>query len=148
MHWIYLEKQKRVWNTRYEKVFINDFEVGQQIGESGQFGKTYRCRRKADKKRIFAVKTLSKARFHRLDKSGLERKAILSAMDSEIDVLHAVKGQNPYIVSLEEIYEDKHMLYIVMEECRGGKLFNRIGKKRGGCGQCYMYIMNMTQQKS
>ena len=109
---------KTVWITEPSKPFIDDYEVGQQIGEAGQFGKAYRCRRKADKK-IFAVKAVSKARFYRLDKSGMQRQALLSAMQGEIDVMRTIKGQNPYIVNLESVYEDKHMLYIVMEECRG-----------------------------
>ena len=60
----------------------------------------------------------------------MQRQALLSAMQGEIDVMRAIKGQNPYIVNLEAVYEDKHMLYIVMEECRGGELFDRI-RKRG-----------------
>ena len=107
--------------------FKSAYQVGQQIGEPGQFGKAYRCKRRADKQ-IFAVKTISKARFYRLDKSAQRRQAFLIAMQGEIDIMRRL--EHKYIIKMEECYEDKHTLYIVMEECKGGELFDRIREKQ------------------
>jgi len=118
---------KTVWITQKTAPFKQHYQVGQQIGEPGQFGKAYRCKRRSDKK-IFAVKTISKARFYRLDKSAQRRQAFLVAMQGEIDIMRRLKHK--YIVQMEECYEDKHTLYIVMEECKGGELFDRIRAKQ------------------
>jgi len=118
---------KTVWITKKTAPFKSAYQVGQQIGEPGQFGKAYRCKRRSDKK-IFAVKTISKARFYRLDKSAQRRQAFLIAMQGEIDIMRRL--HHKYIVNMEECYEDKHTLYIVMEECKGGELFDRIRDKQ------------------
>ena len=114
---------KTVWITKKTAPFPEDYQVGGQIGEPGQFGKAYRCRRRNDGK-IFAVKSISKARFYRLDRSAQRRQALLVAMQGEIDIMRRLK--HDYIVRMEAVYEDKHTLYIVMEECKGGELFDRI----------------------
>jgi calcium-dependent protein kinase len=118
---------KTVWVTKATAPFRDDYQVGQQIGEAGQFGKAYRCKRKQDRK-ILAVKAISKARFYRLDRSASRRQALLIAMQGEIDIMRRLKHQ--YIVNMSSVYEDKHTLYIVMEECKGGELFDRIRAKQ------------------
>jgi len=122
-----MQRLKTVWITQKTKPFKTAYQVGQQIGEPGQFGKAYRCRRRKDSK-IFAVKCISKARFYRLDRSAARRQAFLVAMQGEIDIMRRLKHK--YIVSMEECFEDKHTLYIVMEECKGGELFDRIRAKQ------------------
>jgi len=122
-----MQRVKTVWITQKTKPFKSMYQVGQQIGEPGQFGKAYRCRRRKDSK-IFAVKCISKARFYRLDRSAARRQAFLVAMQGEIDIMRRLKHK--YIVSMEECFEDKHTLYIVMEECKGGELFDRIRAKQ------------------
>eukprot|EP01083_Nonionella_stella_P025549 70329_1 len=118
-----MTRLKTVWITKKTVPFKTAYQVGQQIGEPGQFGKAYRCKRRKDG-RLFAVKCISKARFYRLDRSQQRRQALLLAMQGEIDIMRRLKHK--YIVSMEECYEDKHTLFIVMEECKGGELFDRI----------------------
>eukprot|EP01083_Nonionella_stella_P072851 196579_1 len=48
-------------------------------------------------------------------------------MKSEINSMRKLKHK--YIVSMEETFEDKHTLYIVMEECKGGDLCDRINNR-------------------
>ncbi|ETO34429.1 hypothetical protein RFI_02665 [Reticulomyxa filosa] len=97
--------------------------VGQQLGEPGQFGKAFRVKKKADGKE-FAAKQISKSNFYRIDKDPRRRQALLVAMQGEIDIMKRLNHK--YIVNLDSVYEDKHTLWIVMEECRGGELFDRI----------------------
>eukprot|EP01084_Bolivina_argentea_P215189 365312_1 len=80
-----MERLKAVWLTDKTPPFKSAYQVGQQIGEAGQFGKAYRCKRKKDKK-IFVVKCISKSRFYRLDRSVQRRQALYIAMQGEIDI--------------------------------------------------------------
>lgn len=112
---------KTIWISGPSPPFLNDFRKSKQLGEAGQFGVTYRCQRKKDSKN-FAVKHLNKNRFYRIPLQYRHR--YLRAMHDEIDILTTLNHQN--IISLECVYEDKATLYIVMEECTGGELFQRI----------------------
>jgi calcium-dependent protein kinase len=118
---------KTVWITEPTRPFSEVYRVGKQIGEPGQFGKAYRVQRKKDKA-IFAAKQISKARFYRLDKDASRRQALLIAMKGEIDIMRRLSHK--YIVNLIGVFEDKHTLWIVMEECKGGELFDRITARR------------------
>jgi len=122
-----MKRVKTVWITEKTEPFEEHFNVGDQIGEPGQFGRAFKCIRKLDNK-TFAVKQVSKARFYRIDKDQKRRQSLLSAMKAEIDIMRRLK--HAYIVNMESVYEDKHNLYIVMEECQGGGLFDRI-RERG-----------------
>ena len=120
-------QRPRVW-IGSNQLFTENFHIAEQIESSGHFGKVFQCHRKSDEK-IFAVKAICKARFYRLDKSSFQRDALLCAMEGELDVMRAIKGQNPYIVDMEGLYQDKTMLYIVTQKCHGGNLFDRIMMK-------------------
>ncbi|ETO10053.1 calmodulin-dependent protein kinase [Reticulomyxa filosa] len=108
-------------------MFVPDFTIGRQLGEPGQFGKAFRVKKKSDGKQ-FAAKQISKSRFYRLDKDPKRRQALLAAMQGEIDIMKRLNHK--YIVNLDSVYEDKQMLWIVMEECRGGELFDRITARK------------------
>lgn len=60
-----------------------------------------------------------------IPKKALEGKA--NSIENEIAVLHKIKHAN--IVSLEEIFESKTHLYLVMQLVSGGELFDRIIEK-------------------
>ena len=124
---------------------IKDFEVGQQLGVTGHFSKVYRCRRKSDKK-ILAVKGICKSRFYRLNTARTQREALLCAMEEELDVTRAIKGQNLYIVNTEAIYQDKSMLCVVTQQCHGGNLFDRVLKKyKNGEHLSEHYVSNILK---
>merc|ERR1719499_2253454 len=123
-----MTRLRTVWITEpSQKKFKDDFMILKQIGEPGQFGKAFQCKRKQDGK-ILAVKEISKARIYRLHPSDNIRQSLLKSMQSEIDIMRRLKHK--YIVNMFGTYETKHDLHIVMEECRGGELFDRIKKKR------------------
>ncbi|XP_041836018.1 calcium/calmodulin-dependent protein kinase type 1 isoform X2 [Melanotaenia boesemani] len=60
-----------------------------------------------------------------IPKKALEGKE--NSIENEIAVLHKIK--HPNIVSLEEIFESKSHLYLVMQLVSGGELFDRIIEK-------------------
>ena len=82
---------------------------------SGSYGKVYRVENKITKE-TRACKELSKKQIVDIDKFNLE----ISIMS---------KCDHPSIIKLYEIYEDKRHIYLIMEECLGGELFERILNK-------------------
>ena len=84
------------------------------MGEPGQFGITYQCENKQTKKRFYRIPHKYRPRY-------------LRAMHDEIDILSTLN--HPNIIKLHNVYEDKSTLYLVMEECIGGDIFQRIVEK-------------------
>jgi len=117
-------RNKTIWINGPSEPFLDHFKKLKQLGEAGQFGVTHRCEKLKDKSR-FAVKLLNKNRFYRIPHKFRER--YLRAMHDEIDILTTLSHDN--IIKLHSVYEDKATLYIVMEECVGGELFQRIVEK-------------------
>ena len=119
-----VKKNKTIWVSGPTEPFLDEYEQLKQLGNAGQYGVTYRCRRKSDNQ-TFAVKYLNKNRFYRITEE--HRHRYLAAMSDEISILRTLKHKN--VVKLEGLREDKTTLYIIMEECKGGELFQRICKK-------------------
>eukprot|EP01084_Bolivina_argentea_P270618 460201_1 len=123
-----LSKQSTIWitepsDTRFEDKYIKL----DQYEQSSSVGHMYQIKRVSDNK-IFAVKEISKAKIYRLDPSDTKRKSLLKKMKSEIEIMSRLKHK--HIVNTYETYETKHILYIIMDECTGGQLFDRIKQKR------------------
>eukprot|EP01084_Bolivina_argentea_P014303 26725_1 len=115
-----MTRLRTVWITEpSKKPFKDEYVILKQIGEPGQFGKAYQCKRKSDGI-ILAVKEISKARIYRLHPSDQIRQSLLKSMQAEIDIMRRLKHK--YIVNMYGTYETKHTLHIVMEECKGGEL--------------------------
>ncbi|CAK9052827.1 unnamed protein product [Durusdinium trenchii] len=83
-----------------------------KIGE-GSFGRVCRCTNKSTGAER-AVKMLRKVR----------RKSQLIMFQNELSTLKML--DHPHIVKLYEHFEDKRYMYMVMEYCRGGELFDRL----------------------
>ena len=92
-------------------LFLDNYDVVKQIGKGG-YGKVYQVRNKKSKE-IYACKHLSKLSIKNLEK-----------FEREINIL--IKSDHPNIIRIIEIYESQRSLYIVMEECKGGEIFDRI----------------------
>ena len=86
----------------------------QELG-SGGFSKVFRVQNKITKD-IFACKELIKNKIKDIEK-----------FQNEINIMS--KCDHPNIVKLSEIYEDKRHLYLLMEECNGGTLIDRLLQK-------------------
>ena len=82
-----------------------------KLGKGG-YGKVFRVKNKTTNK-FFACKKLSKLNINNLEK-----------LQNEIDIL--MKMDHPNIIKLYEVFESENSLYLIMEECNGGELFDRI----------------------
>ena len=99
----------------YESGFHEVYRVGKELGR-GQFGVTYRCQDK-DSGAHYAVKTITKRSLVSADS--------VEDTKREVAILKRLSGHDN-IVSLRGAYEDDNNIDIVMEECRGGELFDKI----------------------
>jgi calcium-dependent protein kinase len=99
------------------------FTLGKQLGQPGQFGMAKLCIRKADNKE-FAVKIISKARFFHQRR---HRSKYIQAFSQEIEILKSL--DHPNCIRMHEVFEDDVSLFLVMDVCKGGELFERIQSK-------------------
>jgi len=92
----------------------NHYDCTKKIGKGG-FGKVFQvCNKKT--KKLYACKKVSKLNINNLEK-----------LRKEIEILK--KLDHPNIVKLYEVFESENSLYLIMEECFGGELFERIWKR-------------------
>jgi len=73
------------------------------------------CTRKSDGRRL-AVKRVEKLK---------HRARLIAHLKNEVRVLHHLSG-DPSVVEVMDTYEDDSCIYIVMELCTGGDLFDHI----------------------
>jgi calcium-dependent protein kinase len=99
------------------------FNLGKQLGQPGQFGVAYLAVRKSDGK-DFAVKSISKERFFHQRK---HRDKYVEAFKQEIEILKSL--DHPNCIKLHQVFEDESNLFMVMDICKGGELFDRIQSK-------------------
>nr|XP_043609148.1 calcium-dependent protein kinase 26-like [Erigeron canadensis] len=104
----------RVLNTKTGNL-KDYYKLGKKLG-NGQFGITYLCIEKATRKE-FACKSIAKRKLISDDDVVDVRR--------EIEILHHLSG-HPNVVSIKGAYEDAVSVYLVMELCAGGELFDRI----------------------
>ena len=89
----------------------NSYDFTKKIGK-GNFGKVFQVRNKKTDK-LYACKKLSKLNINNLIK-----------FKQEINIL--MKMDHPNIIKLYEVFESENSLYLIMEECFGGELFDKI----------------------
>lgn len=94
------------------------FRLGKKLG-NGQFGTTFLCIEKATGKE-FACKSIAKRKLLTDDE--------VEEVRREIDIMHHLAG-HPNVVLIKGAYEDAVSVYMVMELCAGGELFDRIVNK-------------------
>lgn len=100
---------------RIEKYYV----LGEKLGQPGQFGYALLAtHRESGQKR--AVKVISKSRFAR----SAEKKYHFEQLRGEIEVMRRLN--HPNIIKMYDVFETDTELYIVMELCSGGELFDRI----------------------
>ena len=87
------------------------YECTRQLGKGG-YGKVFEVRNKTTGD-FFACKKLTKLNIDNLEK-----------FRREIDIL--MKLDHPNIIKLYEVFEAPNSLYLIMEQCQGGELFDKI----------------------
>uniref|UniRef100_A0A1J3GF06 non-specific serine/threonine protein kinase n=1 Tax=Noccaea caerulescens TaxID=107243 RepID=A0A1J3GF06_NOCCA len=91
------------------------YTIGNELGKGG-FGVTYTCEEKSTG-HIYAVKSIPKRKLI----SEEDKKAV----NTEIEILKDLSGVSN-IVQIKDSHEDRSFVYIVMELCCGGELFDKI----------------------
>lgn len=107
------------------KDFHANYSVGPVIGKGG-FGTVKIVTEKATGKE-FACKIICK----RLEEAGVAGQRQTRHIDNvlrEIAVLRRLRG-TLNIAHFKQVFEDDVDIYVVMEYCRGGELWHRIGNK-------------------
>jgi calcium/calmodulin-dependent protein kinase I len=110
-----------------QKKFVEDSSEGRPIQDYYEFGDIlgeggYACVYRAVHKRTnetYAIKDI--------DTSVLESNS-KSALKDEIAALKLLRG-GPYIIRLYDVFEAPQHTYMVMEECKGGDLLDRVTEK-------------------
>ncbi|KAJ1376204.1 Serine/threonine-protein kinase, active site [Sesbania bispinosa] len=94
------------------------YQIGKELGR-GEFGVTHRC---IDLKtgEAFACKKIAKTK--------LRTEIDIQDVRREVQIMRHLP-QHPNIVCFREAFEDKDAVYLVMELCEGGELFDRIVAK-------------------
>lgn len=115
------------WITGYKTEPLDKFyDLGKTIGQPGQFGTAYLVKMKGGSKEVRAVKVVSKNKFKHKDEVAYH----YQQLRGEIQIMQKLKHNN--IIQLYEVYETAAKLYIVMECCKGGELFDRIQNQPSG----------------
>ncbi|KAI9081795.1 hypothetical protein K1719_036057 [Acacia pycnantha] len=94
------------------------YEFGKELGR-GEFGVTHRCL-ETETGKAFACKKIAKTK--------LRTEIDIQDVRREVQIMRHLP-KHPNIVSFKEAYEDKDAVYLVMELCEGGELFDRIVAK-------------------
>lgn len=100
---------------RHTENFRQLFDLGCKLGQ-GQFGTTYLCIERSSGLE-FACKLIEKCKLLSLED--------VEDVRREIRIMHHLSG-SPHIVSIHGAFEDLSIVYLVMELCAGGELFDRI----------------------
>eukprot|EP00898_Chlorokybus_atmophyticus_P002359 jgi/Chlat1/3123/Chrsp21S03353 len=107
------------WHFGYKTDVKVDYEFGEPIGKGG-FGITYKSKNRATAEEV-AIKAVDKEKMKaRGDKP--------EYLKREVDVMYKFRG-HANVVHMHDAYEDNLFVYIVMEICTGGELFDRIIKR-------------------
>jgi calcium-dependent protein kinase len=94
--------------------FMANYTKIQELGR-GAYAKVYRVQNLKTKE-VFACKELAKSKINDMQK-----------FKNEINVMS--KCDHPNIIKLYEIYEDPRYIELIMEQCLGGSLFERLLRK-------------------
>ena len=102
-----------LYSTKSKGKLQTLYKVKEKIG-SGTFSTVRRGIRRSDKKEI-AIKIITKTELNDTEARLIKR---------EIGVMQKLDHQN--IVKLYDIFETTHHLYLIIEYCRGGELFDEL----------------------
>ncbi|CAK9141653.1 unnamed protein product, partial [Ilex paraguariensis] len=91
------------------------YQFGKELGR-GEFGITYQC---------LDQETGESVACKKISKSKLRTEIDIEDVRREVEIMRHLP-MHPNIVRYKAVYEDKEAVYLVMELCEGGELFDRI----------------------
>ena len=94
-----------------EGLFSSKYEISKNLGK-GAYGRVLEVRNKITGE-FRACKQLPKIKISNIEK-----------IQREISILKKV--DHPNIIKLYEVFEDDKYIYLIMEQCKGGELFDKI----------------------
>ncbi|GMI90090.1 calcium-dependent protein kinase 24 [Hibiscus trionum] len=94
------------------------YKIGEELGR-GEFGVTSKC---------FDLKTGEPYACKKISKARLRAEIDIEDVRREVEIMKHLP-KHPNIVAFREAFEDKEAVYLVMELCHGGELFDRIVAK-------------------
>lgn len=97
------------------KDVMGDYDMGETLGE-GAFGVVTQCTNKATGQ-TFACK--------KIEKRQLRRKADVEDIRREVQILMLLSS-HPSVAALCAVYEDSEAVYLILELCEGGQVFDRL----------------------
>ena len=103
--------------TVNQKKFTEVYKVGKTLGD-GSYGEV----------KLVIHKVTGQERAVKLFRKDLNNQASYVKVKTEIDILK--KLSHPIIIKLYEYFEDEKRVYLVMEKCDGGELFEEIYKRK------------------
>ena len=113
METVQMNSRKEIFVNTYNYSMKDDYDIITQLGKGG-YGKVFEVRHKKTKA-VRACKYIAKSKIKEKDLQRIRR---------EINILKKV--DHPNIVKIYEVYETNRSLYIIMEKCNGGELFDKI----------------------
>jgi calcium-dependent protein kinase len=109
------KKQEFVESKANVETLKNSYDINMKVLGSGSYGKVFLAVNKKDPSMKIAIKVIKKTGMSEDDLLGLKREvAIMQQVD------------HPNIVKYYETYDDKKYIYLCMELCSGGELFQKI----------------------
>jgi calcium-dependent protein kinase len=82
---------------------------------NGNFGSVYSAQSKVDSTKEFAIKSIAK---DQLTGVAIER------LQNELGIM--ARLDHPNIIRYHGTYQDKQNIHIVMEQCKGGELYDKL----------------------
>ena len=108
----------RVLKDSAGNAIFKHYRFGKELGR-GEFGVTYECQN---------IETGEKVACKKMSKSRLIAEIDVEDVRREVTIMRHMPV-HPNIVSYKDVYEDKDAIYLLMELCEGGELFDRIVAK-------------------
>ena len=113
-------------------IFTDDFDIGKEIDllmqGAMQYSCFYRCRRKSDRTK-YVVKVLNKAYFYRFGNNKRQRTVILNSLQNNMAILRTIEGKCNFVLPIQGIYENRHFVFSINQECKGGNLMQHIRQR-------------------
>ena len=95
------------------------YDIDQKVLGSGSYGKVFKACDKKDKSLQIAIKVINKTKLDEED---------LISLKNEVRLMQQV--DHPNIVKYYETYDDNKYIYLCMELCTGGELFEKCTNRK------------------